>query len=117
MQNILKRLIKESYKDEYDKVCIEKGRIDIKALTKSKKWHYFEIKTDTPKMCIRSALGQIMEYVYWPDSERAEKLIIVGRSPLDNEAAGYMKYIRDKFHIPVYYRSLDIDKRILSKDF
>jgi sporulation protein YlmC with PRC-barrel domain len=117
MQNALKRLLKESYQDEYDKVCIEKGRIDIKARTKSKKWHYFEIKTDTPKNCIRSALGQIMEYAYWPDSERAEKLIIVGRSPLDNDAARYIGYIRDKFRIPVYYRSLDMDNKILSKDY
>ena len=117
MQNALKRLLQRSYKDEYDKVCIEKGRIDIKALTKSKKWHYFEIKTDTPKMCIRSALGQIMEYAYWPDLEKAEKLIIVGHSSLDDNAACYMRYIRDKFRIPVYYRSLDIDKKILSKDY
>lgn len=117
MQNALKRLLKESYKDEYDKVDIEKSRIDIKARTKSKKWHYFEIKTDTPKNCIRSALGQIMEYAYWPDSDRAEKLIIVGRSPLDNDAVRYIGYIRNKFHIPVYYRSLDIDKKILSEDF
>lgn len=117
MQNALKRLLKELYQDEYDKVDIEKSRIDIKARTKSKKWHYFEIKTDTPKNCIRSALGQIMEYAYWPDSERAEKLIIVGRSPLDNDAARYIGYIRDKFHIPVYYRSFDMDNKILSKDY
>ena len=117
MQNALKKLLQESYRDEYDKVCIEKGRIDVKARTKAKKWHYFEIKTDTPKNCIRSALGQIMEYAYWPDSERAEKLIIVGQSLLDNDAARYMQCIRDKFRIPVYYRSLDMDKKILSKDY
>lgn len=117
MQNALKRLLQESYKDEYDKVCIEKGRIDIKARTKSKKWHYFEIKTDSPKICIRSALGQIMEYAYWPDLERAEKLIIVGPSPLDNDATRYIRYIRNKFRIPIHYRSLDIDKKILSSDY
>ncbi|MFA5118808.1 MAG: hypothetical protein WC695_08175 [Candidatus Omnitrophota bacterium] len=117
MQNTLKKILKELHKDEYDKVCIEKGRIDIKARTKSKKWHYFEIKTDTPKMCLRSALGQIMEYAYWPDLEKAEKLIIIGHTPLDNDAAHYIRHIRDKFLIPVYYRSLDIDKKILSRDY
>lgn len=117
MQNALKKILQKSYKDEYDKVCIEKSRIDIKARTKSKKWHYFEIKTDTPKICIRGALGQIMEYAYWPESERAEKLIIIGDTSPDNDAKRYIQHIRDKFHIPVYYRSLDIDRKVLSRDF
>lgn len=117
MQNTLKRILKEFYKGEYDKVCIEKGRIDIKARTKYKKWHYFEIKTDTPKICIRSGLGQIMEYAYWPDSEKAERLIIIGDTSPNSETKRYIEHIRNKFHIPVYYRKLDITEGTLSENY
>lgn len=117
MQNALRKILQESYKDEYEKVCIETSRVDIKARTKTGKWHFFEIKTDTPKICIRNALGQIMEYAYWPDSERAEKLIIVGEDLPNNEAKLYLGYVRNRFKVPVYYRSLDINKKSLSKDY
>lgn len=116
MQNMLKEHLEESYKKEYDKVCIEKNRVDIKARTRDGKWHYFEIKTYQPKMCIRQSLGQIMEYAFWPDVQKAEKLIIIGDTTPDEEAVKYLRYIREKFNIPVYYKSFDMNKKTLSMD-
>ncbi|MBU1862853.1 MAG: hypothetical protein KKH94_04210 [Candidatus Omnitrophica bacterium] len=117
MQNALKRILDEAYSELYEKVRIEKGRIDIQARTKDGKWHYFEIKTDNPKMCIRTALGQVMEYAYFPDKERADKLIIVGYAKPDEEAIRYLQYVRDRFSIPVTYRALDMVSDSLSEDY
>jgi hypothetical protein len=117
MQNALCELLRNSYKSEYRKVLIEKGRVDIKAKTHNDKWHYFEIKTDSPKLSIRKALGQIMEYSYWPDLERAEKLIIVSNSEPDLETQKYLSHIRNKFNIPIAYRFFNMDGNILSHDY
>lgn len=117
MQNALCELLRNSYKSEYKKVLIEKGRVDIKAKPHNDKWHYFEIKTDSPKLSIRKALGQIMEYSYWPDLERAEKLIIVSDSEPDLETQKYLSHIRNKFNIPIAYRFFNMDGNILSHDY
>ncbi|MFH1061947.1 MAG: hypothetical protein V1747_03560 [Candidatus Omnitrophota bacterium] len=117
MQNALTLLLREQYKHEYVNVQEEKGRIDIKARTLENEWHYFEIKTEMPKLCIRQALGQIMEYAYWPDIERAKKLIIIGDSFPDDDTKSYMKYIRENFSIPVVYRCFDMERKALSEDF
>lgn len=117
LQNALCALLRKNYKNEYKKVIIEKDRVDIKAKTHSDKWHYFEIKTDTPKLSIRNALGQILEYSYWPDLQRAEKLIIIADIAPDSETQKYLKHIRNKFTMPVSYRFFDIAKNILSKDY
>lgn len=117
MQNALYELLKNEFKNEYKKVLLEKDRVDIKAKTNAEKWHYFEIKTDSPKLSIRSALGQIMEYSYWPDMERAEKLIIVSDDTPNPETIKYLEHIRNKFKIPVFYRSFDIQKNVLSRDY
>ncbi len=117
MQNALKKLLSKSYNKEYAKVCIEKGRVDIKAKTHDGKWHYFEIKTATPKISIRMALGQVMEYAYWPNVEKAEKLIVIGDAEPDEETKRYLLYVRKKFSLPIYYRCLDIEENTLSGDF
>lgn len=117
VQNALCRLLRNSYKNEYKKVDIEKNRVDIKAKTLSDTWHYFEIKTDNPKLSIRNAFGQILEYSYWPDLERAEKLIIVSDNPPDLEAKKYLDHIRKKFNIPVFYRFFNMETNVLSEDY
>jgi hypothetical protein len=117
MQNSLCRLLRKSYKNEYKKVAIEINRVDIKALTLSDRWHYFEVKTDSPKLSIRNAFGQVLEYSYWPDLDRAEKLIIVSDSLPDPETTTYLAHVRQKFSIPVYYRFYDMAANKLSKDY
>ena len=91
--------------------------VDIKAKTHFGKWHYFEIKTDCPKLSIRSALGQILEYSYWPDSEKAEKLIIISDNVPDSDTKKYLTHIRQKFNFPIFYRSFNMEANDLSEDF
>ncbi len=117
MQNAICEVLRNLYKDEYKKVLIERDRIDIKAKTHKDKWHYFEIKTDSPKLSIRKAIGQIMEYAYWPDLERAEKLIIISNEEPDLETQKYLEHIREMFSIPISYRFFNSDTNILSKDY
>jgi hypothetical protein len=117
MQNAIFELLKNSGRYDYKKVFIEKGRVDIKAKTKQDTWHYFELKTDNPKQSIRKALGQIMEYAYFPNMEKAEKLIIVADEEPNQEVIKYIQYIRKKFNLPITYRSFNIDTNSLSNDY
>lgn len=116
MQNCLFTLLSKGLHG-YKNVKIEKGRVDIKAQTSAGNWHYFEIKTDSPKLSIRKAIGQIMEYAYFPSTERAERLIIVADKEPNEEAIKYLTFIREKFRLPVYYRAFDIASARLSPEF
>lgn len=113
IQNAVYTLLRNTY----EKTQIERGRVDIKTRTHDGKWHYFEIKTKSPKLSIREALGQIMEYSYWPDLERAEKLIIVSDKEPDSDTRKYLNHIRTKFNIPIFYRFFNIESNTLSNDF
>jgi len=117
LQNALYILLKDNYKNEYKNIAVEKDRVDIKAKTHSDKWHYFEIKTDSPKLSIRNAFGQILEYSYWPESERAEKMIIVSDNAPDSDTKKYLAHIRRKFNLPIFYRHFNMDSNVLSNDF
>lgn len=117
LQNALCTLLRNSYNNEYSTVIIEKDRVDIKARTHADKWHYFEIKTDSPKVSIRNALGQILEYSYWPDLEKAEKLIIIADNAPDSQTKKYLAHIRKKFNLPIFYRFFNMETNILSEDF
>ena len=53
--------------------------IDLVAKKLSGKYIFFEIKTSPdPRLCIRQALGQLMEYSHFPNKDYAEELIVVG---------------------------------------
>jgi hypothetical protein len=65
----------------------------------------FEIKTSSsPRDCIRQALGQILEYSYWPGSPKYSELWIVGPEPLDEESNQYLKNLIERFGLPLKYR-------------
>lgn len=115
MQNEIHATLKAS--KEYKNVYFEKGRVDLSAVKSNGDWHYFEIKTDDPKMCIRKALGQILEYAHFPSSHKAKKLIIIGDTKPDDRVVAYLKLLRNIYKLPVSYRCFDFAKKSLSKDY
>lgn len=67
----------------------------------------FEIKCDLdPKSVIRHALGQLLEYAYYPNRKHGSppKLIIVGRTPLSADDITYLNYLKNNFNLPMDYR-------------
>lgn len=80
---------------------------------------YYEIKTYlSARLSIREALGQIIEYAMWPDTDRSVKLVIVTQPcPSEEEyIKKYLPHLRKKFNIELYYQSFDINTQILSKE-
>lgn len=117
MQNEIVEHLRSEPKYGYKKVYIEKSRVDVKAVNILGEWDYFEIKTNSPKRCIREALGQVMEYAYYPSLERAKNIIIVGDTAPDLSTIQYLDYLRERFSLPLSYRFFDWTNGTLSKDF
>lgn len=68
-------------------------------------YHIYELKTDkSPRECVRQALGQIMEYAYWPGSPPVSALWIVGPAPIDEQGQEYVSKLQGRFSIPLKYR-------------
>ncbi len=114
VQNSIRNLLLSSR--EYTDVIEEKNYVDLTAKHKSGETHFFEIKTNTARLSIREALGQILEYSDYPDDIRASRLIIVSVKPLDESDRRYMKHLREKYHIPVWYRHYSLDTNSLGEE-
>lgn len=116
MQNELFKLLSlnfEGYKD----IEMERNWVDISAKTNKDEYHFFEIKTDGPKTCIRKAIGQILEYACYPEYRRAEKLFVIGDSYPNAETQQYLRHLRVEFKLPIFYRAFDMRSRSLSQIF
>lgn len=75
---------------------------------------YYELKTySSAQACIREAIGQLLEYAYWPGSENVIRLIVVGEAPLDKDARAYLERLQADFSLPVEYRQFDKKSRRL----
>lgn len=109
IQNAVAAILK---KEEYIKIQVESGkddsvkqRVDIKAYSKrDQEWHFFEVKTMSAKRSIREALGQILEYTHYPNSTLAKKMFIIGPEQPDDKDKSYIKLLREKYNIPIWFR-------------
>ena len=77
---------------------------------------FYEIKTSASvKKCLRQAIAQLLEYAYWPDQNRARRLIVVSQAKTTKDAERYLSQLRNNLRIPLYYCSIDADGKGLSK--
>lgn len=84
-------------------------KIDV-VLRVGDSYHFFEIKTSgSAKACIRDAIGQLMEYAYWPGRVNAEKLVVVGEDEIDEKTKDYLTFVRKQFSLPIEYERVEIE--------
>ena len=84
------------------------GYIDLVAL-RNGEYEFYEIKTDaTPRLAIRHAVGQLLEYAYWPAPARPKRLVVVAEHPLDAEAADYLRTLEAETGLSIGYRRVDL---------
>ncbi len=84
-----------------------RSRVDL-VVHKDGKYQYYEIKTGPcVRSCLRDAVSQLLEYSYWPGGNEAERLVVVSENPLTPDARRYIKDLRGRFRLPVFYQQLD----------
>lgn len=82
--------------------------IDVVVRHRTDFWFY-EIKTaDSPRACLRQAIGQLLEYAFWPGAQVAARLIVVGEKALDKEGKQYLQILKKRFQLPVIYEHISV---------
>ena len=85
------------------------SKVDV-VLRCGEEFWFYEIKTfQSPRFCIRQALGQLLEYAFWSNALRVTKLIVVGESPLDNKGIEYLETLRTQFNLPIEYEQVVVN--------
>ena len=113
-QYLQQRYGKENVRQEHP-AGYGSNRIDI-VLNDDGCLFFYEIKTyNSIATSIREAFGQLMEYCFYPNTNKAKELIIVTHLPADEYTRVYFQHLRNTFEIPIYYQSYDLDKNVLSE--
>lgn len=114
MQNSIYNQLTEKYGAE--NVATEQNtglgsKVDIVVRIGNETYNFYELKTyNSITKCVREALSQLMEYAFYPKHERANSLIIVSQNPVDTDMKNYLKVLRLKFNLPVWYQQYDIEQ-------
>jgi len=83
--------------------------IDLVVRHEDEFWFY-EIKTaDSPRACLRQAVGQLLEYAFWPGAHPASRLVVVGENAPDAEGTKYLETLKRRFRLPIAYEHLDLE--------
>ena len=83
--------------------------IDLVAQTTNGKIVFFEIKTSSEaRLCIRQALGQLMESAFFPDVNYADLLIVVGAGEKTKHIESYIEKLNENFNINIDYLQIPL---------
>lgn len=64
----------------------------------------FEVKTSLePRACVREAVGQLLEYGFWPGSTLVVRMVVVGPSAIDVETQAFLEVLTRRFALPLEY--------------
>jgi hypothetical protein len=78
-------------------------KVDI-VVRRRKEYWFYEIKTaNSPRICLRQAIGQLLEYAFWPPTKEVTRLIVVGQSPIDKDGRDYLRRLNERFSLPIEY--------------
>lgn len=79
---------------------------------------FYEIKTYVSiKACLRAAIGQILEYAYWPDRINAMRLIIVSQNAATPDTERYLQHLRHILGLPIHYQQFDLKEKRLGIEY
>jgi hypothetical protein len=113
----ISRALEEILNKEFDNVYPEHKTgfgtsIDLVSV-KGKKVNFYEIKTyNDPLICIRMAIGQLLEYSYYPDRCLANEIFIVTPHRLtDLKTEKFIKNLRTNLGLPLRYIWFDLKNR------
>ena len=77
------------------------AKIDV-VVRRRKAYWFYEIKTaDSPPACLREAIGQLLEYAFWPLAQEVTRLIVVGKSAIDKDGREYLRRLNERFSLPI----------------
>jgi hypothetical protein len=80
--------------------------IDIVVEAGEELWFY-EVKTaGSVRQCLREAIGQLLEYAFWPGATRPAKLIVVGAPPPTEESDAYLEVLNASLPVRLEYQQL-----------
>lgn len=83
--------------------------IDLVAQTTTGEIIFFEIKTAfEARLCIRQALGQLMEYAFFPNVKHADLLVVVGTGNKTAHIESYIKKLKENFNINIDYLQISL---------
>ena len=88
-------------------VCgIGNNSIDLVVRQTNGYWFY-DIKTfPSPRACMREAVGQLLEYAFWPGCQVASRLIVVGEAAPDRDVIEYCRQLKKRFALPIGYEQI-----------
>ena len=96
------------------KISTIRGRLDradVMVRCGDTYWLYEAKAHVNDRACIRDALGQLLEYSFWPGNQGATKLFVVAEAALTPEGAQYLKLLKCRFRIPIEYRQFNLAAR------
>ena len=110
-RDLYRRLVKKHGADNVraESTTVIGTSVDLVVRQPNGYWFY-EIKTSvSPRACIREAIGQLLEYAFWPGLQEAHRLIVVGETAAAADVQEYCRRLNERFSLPIQYQQIVLE--------
>ncbi|EJL26032.1 hypothetical protein PMI01_04203 [Caulobacter sp. AP07] len=108
-----RRLEAKLLADGWPKVTVEapigRRRVDVVAKRPGEMWFFEVTIASSARLCLREAVGQLLEYSMWPGATKPERLVVVGEPPLTTKGRAYLQALNGVLSIRLDYEQLALD--------
>jgi len=115
--NVVKQLIREYNASLISSENKAGGRRSIDVVRKKgDKFVFYEIKVyEKIRLCIREALGQLLEYAHWTQENLIEEIVIVSQNSISQNTHyyKYLRFMREVYKINVNYQRYNLQIGVL----
>ncbi len=85
------------------------AKVDAVTRLNDERNRLYEVKVaGSVRLCLRAALGQLLEYAYWNSPIDVDELIVVGECEASNSDVLYLDTLRTTYNLPIYYQRINI---------
>lgn len=104
IQNALIKQLHNFFSPQGGNVTWEDERVDIKLVAPDSSITFIEIKpAPTTREAIRLAIGQLLEYCHYPDTSKADRLVIVSDADPHIKDMEYLGHLKNLYNISFRY--------------
>lgn len=107
LQLALKEKLTKQFGENYE-ILFEENNVDVK-LIQPNQIIFYEVKSDSfASDCIRKAIGQLLQYSFFDETNKKKKLVVIGQYAPNSNEIEFIEFVKKSLNVEFDYENIEL---------